>query len=99
MEAFVNDLVANEESSNIVVLLKFVHDQFVGIELRFRPHRVCVYDLGGKSVQVHEEVDSRVGKCLHAAAMVAIYDVVDSDGVGSECFHELGVKLALVGVE
>jgi hypothetical protein len=56
-------------------------------------------DVGVKGVQVNHEVDASVGKGLHAAVVVCVgVDMINTQRVGAELFHETRISLALLGV-
>ena len=51
-------------------------------------------------VQVQEEVDSFIGKCLHASVVIGLWvHVVDADRVGAQLAHESRIALALRDVD
>jgi hypothetical protein len=60
----------------------------------------CWEDISAKGIQVQKEVDSSIFKGRHAAIVVAarIY-MVDTDGIGTQFFHEGGVASALRGID
>lgn len=81
------DLVANEESAQIVVLVEDIHDSLVSLVLALVPLRLSharSLNVRIEGVQVEPDVDAGVGEGLHAAIVVgAGIDVVDADGVGA----------------
>lgn len=57
------------------------------------------HDVGVESIKVEPDVDAGVLESLHALVMFGRgIDVVDTDRIGSEGLHEVGIKLALVVV-
>lgn len=57
-------------------------------------------DVGVKGVEVNQEIDTSVSKCLHASVVVrCIVNVVDAQSIGAELFHQLNIALALFGVD
>jgi hypothetical protein len=97
------NLVANEEAGQVVVLVENIHDSLVSLELALVPLRLRharSLDVRVEGVQVEPDVDAGVGEGLHAGIMVgARIDVVDADGVGSEGFHQVGIASALFIVD
>ena len=77
-----------------------VHDLLEAIILRLVPVGTIFHvEVRVEGVQVDPGVDACVGKGCHAAIVISGgIHVVDADGVGSECLHEIGVELALLGI-
>lgn len=58
------------------------------------------FDVGGEGVHVGPDVNSSILKDLHAVGVVLCgINVVDTDRVGTELFHEVGVTTTLFLVE
>lgn len=97
------DLVANEESAQIVVLVEDIHDSLVSLVLALVPLRLSharSLNVRIEGVQVEPDVDAGVGEGLHAAIVIGVgIDVVDADGVGAEGLHQIGIAGALVVVD
>jgi hypothetical protein len=53
-----------------------------------------------EAVQIDEGVDTRTRKSIHAPGMIGgLVDVVDSDSICSELFHQIGITLALSSLD
>ena len=76
----IDDLVSNPESSQIVILLEFVHDPSECGALFFGPCWIGLLDLGFEGIEVQPDVDPGVTECRHATIVVgAGINVVDSN--------------------
>ena len=92
--------IGSSRTCEVVELLEFVEHSGKPLVLRAVPVGCIRLDLRGKSIQIQKQIDVRLLKGIHAALVVAIcFHVVDANGIGSELFHQLGVELALVGVD
>ena len=57
-------------------------------------------DLRGEVVQIHEEIYARIRKCFHAILVVTSrINVVDTDSIRTQLFHERCIKRALCVVD
>jgi len=89
-------LVANEEASQVVILVEFIHDGGKRIALSLVPFGGSLLDLCVEGIKVKPDVDTSVRKGLHAGSVVGIgVHMVDADRVGTDGFHERGVEAAL----
>lgn len=61
--------------------------------------RGFLLDSSGEGVEVDEKIDAGIVEGTHAAAMVTLFDVIDTNGVGTKLFHKFCVHLTLVGVD
>ena len=97
------DLIADEEAAQVVILVEDVHDSLVSLVLALIPLRLRharSLDVGIEGVQVEPDVDTGVSESLHAAIMVRTrIDVVDANGVGAQGLHQVGIAGTLVVVD
>lgn len=97
------NLVADKESAQVVVVVEDIHDALVSLVLRFIPLRLRharSLDVRVESVKVEPDVDSGVSERVHAVVMLSFgVDVVYADRIGTEGLHEVGIALALVAVD
>lgn len=95
----VDQLIADKEAGNVVVGVKGVDNLGESIVLGAVPGRFAGEDICVESVEVQEYVDAGILKCLHAAVVVGRgVNVVDTNGISAQRFHECGIELTLVGV-
>jgi hypothetical protein len=93
-----NSLIANKETSQVVVRVESIHDLGICIALATIPLRRGFVDLSGERIKVQPDINARVGECLHARVVVALgIDVVDANRVCANRLHEVGVEGALRG--
>jgi hypothetical protein len=93
------NFVANEKSAKIVVVVEGIHDFLVSLVLSLVPLR-CGHarslDVRVESVQIKPDVDTGVGKSLHAVVVLGLrINMVNADGVGTESLHQVRVEGAL----
>jgi hypothetical protein len=93
------NLVANEKSTKIVVVVERIHNFLVSLVLSLVPLR-CGHprslDVGVESVQVKPDVDTGVGKSLHTVVVLGLrINMVNADGVCTESLHQVCVERAL----
>ena len=79
-KSFKHHKTNNPESSQIVILLEFVHDPSECGALFFGPCWIGLLDLGFEGIEVQPDVDPGVTECRHATIVVgAGINVVDSN--------------------
>lgn len=97
------DLIANEETGQVVVLVKNIHDGLVSLVLALVPLRLSharSLNVRVEGVQVEPDIDAGVGEGLHAAIVVhARINMIDADGISAEGLHQVGIAGALVVVD
>ena len=64
-------LIGDEETSEIVVSGKGVDYGRKGLVLRVRPLGIRLLDLSGKSIDIQEQVNSRVRERLHTSIVIS----------------------------
>lgn len=94
-----NDLIANEQSSSVVELMKLIHYSSECIFLACGPRWTDLFDLRGEGIEIDEKIDASIRKGGHASRVVTSVDMIDTDGVRAEPPHELRISLALSSVD
>lgn len=65
-----------------------------------RRHQTDLFDLRVKGVEIHKQIDARIGKSRHAALVVGDrINMVDPDSIGPQLRHQGDVALALGRVD
>jgi hypothetical protein len=65
-----------------------------------RRHKTDLFNLSVKGVEIHKQIDARIGKSRHAALVVGCrINMVDPDGIGPQLGHQGDVALALGRVD
>jgi hypothetical protein len=97
------DLISDKEPAEVVVLVEDVHHSLESLKLGLVPLRLSharSIDGGIESVQVEPDVNASIGKSLHAGVMLGFWiNVVNTDRVGTQSLHEVGITCALVVVD
>ena len=56
-------------------------------------------DVRAESVKVEEQIDASILEGAHTLVMIRCWvDVVDTNGIGSECLHECSIQFALISL-
>jgi hypothetical protein len=93
------NLVSDKEATKIVVVVEGIHDFLVSFVLGLVPlglGHAGSLDIRVESVQVKPDVDTGIGKSLHAVVVLGLrINMVNADGIGAESFHQVRVERAL----